>query len=130
MRNESNILIHNGHLPNYFKEIQNSVFCFDAPGFGFSVRILDYMANGCIPVIISQDMVWPFEWNIDYSHFSLRFAKSEIPTIASRLRSLSKREVFKLQHGVNIHHKKFLWDANYGEAYKTTIHILKQFKKL
>eukprot|EP00899_Mesostigma_viride_P014381 jgi/Mesvir1/22944/Mv19454-RA.1 len=129
----------------YYDELQASRFCLDMPGSGFSFRILDYVASGCIPVIVRDDILWPYEsyeyggddhsnwqqespqgeWDdlprVHYPEFALTFRKKDIPTILASLRNITAERVRELQAGVQRVHRAFLWDQEYGYAYKYTL---------
>eukprot|EP00899_Mesostigma_viride_P015298 jgi/Mesvir1/2376/Mv22131-RA.1 len=132
----------------YYPKLRSSKFCLDVPGFGFSVRMMDYMASGCIPVIVRDDILWPYEsyeyggdassnWQQDgpsyvwgnfprihYPSFSLSFRKKEIPQIVDRLRAVGPEKLRQLQEGVERVHKAFIWDHDYGLAYNYTLGTL------
>lgn len=49
-----NVTIHEGILPadKYRELLHNSKFCLAASGHGWGIRLSQYMAQGCVPVII------------------------------------------------------------------------------
>eukprot|EP00899_Mesostigma_viride_P017700 jgi/Mesvir1/25931/Mv20925-RA.1 len=107
---------------DYYNKLRSSKFCMDTAGHGFSVRILDYMEPGCIPVIIRDDILWPYEsyelggdgtenWQQDsaqgqrddlprviYPEFVIPLRKKDIPAMLSMLRAISDDT---LRHHVN-----------------------------
>eukprot|EP00899_Mesostigma_viride_P017710 jgi/Mesvir1/25940/Mv20934-RA.1 len=136
----------------YYPKLRSSRFCMDTAGHGFSVRILDYMASGCIPVIIRDDILWPYEsyelggdgtenWQQDsaqgrwddlprvhYPEFSISIRKKGIPALLSMLRGISSDRLRQLQEGVQRVHKAFLWDEEYGLAYNYTLTVLARLR--
>eukprot|EP00899_Mesostigma_viride_P010786 jgi/Mesvir1/19709/Mv09969-RA.2 len=136
----------------YYPKLRSSKFCLDVPGFGFSVRILDYVASGCIPVIVRDDILWPYEsysyggdersnwqqespqgeWDdlprVHYPEFAVAFRKKDIPTMLAALRNMTVKRVYDLQAGVQRVHKAFLWDHEYGLAYNYTLYGLTRLR--
>lgn len=126
LRSEPDCVIVDGHLPDYFKAMQRARFCLDATGAGFAARVPDYVAAGCVPVVIAEDVLWPFEGTarVPYDEFALRFRKREIPTLATALRELPAERLAALQRGLERWHRVMIWDGEYGQAYQTTLAVL------
>jgi len=59
----------------------------------FSYRLLEVMSFGCIPVILSDGWVLPFDRVLHWDAFSLRFSADVIPMIPDLLGSLSGDEI-------------------------------------
>eukprot|EP00899_Mesostigma_viride_P004114 jgi/Mesvir1/13703/Mv04870-RA.1 len=106
-------------IGDYYDRLRSSRFCLEALGHGFSTRIVDYMASGCIPVIFKDDVLWPFE-----SEFAFTFRKQDIPSLMELLRSVSDTRVREMQAAGQRVHKAFLWDQTYGMAYNYTMSAL------
>lgn len=65
--------MHEGGSSNYVQEVRQSVFCLCPRGFApWSQRLYDSIMLGCIPIIIADDIVLPFEDIIDYRQFSVK----------------------------------------------------------
>lgn len=47
-----NITIHEGGHPSYTAAMKGSKFCMAPSGHGWGIRLSQYMAQGCVPVII------------------------------------------------------------------------------
>lgn len=74
--------------------LSNSVFAFVPRGdANFSYRLLEVMSFGCIPVILSDGWVLPFDRSLRSDTFSLRFSSDAIPMIPGVLASLGDEEV-------------------------------------
>lgn len=79
----------------YEQLLENSVFAFVPRGdANFSYRLLEVMSFGCIPVILSDGWVLPFDRLLSWDKFSLRFSTDAIPLIPSILGSLSQNELY------------------------------------
>ncbi|MEO2173769.1 MAG: exostosin family protein [bacterium] len=56
-------------------------------GYALSYRMIESMNAGCIPVIISDGYILPFQHIIDYSKCSIRISESEIDSLPQILES-------------------------------------------
>ena len=130
LRDEPGFVIHRGAMRDYGAVLANATFCLDATGAGFSARIADYVATGCIPVIVADHVLWPLEGQIPYHDFSLRFRKRDIPRLPAELRAVTGTRLLELQHGLRRWHRAFIWDAEYGAAYATVLHALRRAANL
>lgn len=74
--------------------LKNSMFAFVPRGdANFSYRLLEVMSFGCIPVILSDGWVLPFDRILHWDTFSLSFSADAIPMIPDVLGSLSDYEI-------------------------------------
>lgn len=65
--------IQEGGSANYHMELTQSVFCLAPLGFAsWSGRMFDSIMMGCIPVIISDGLVAPYEDLLDYRTFAIK----------------------------------------------------------
>lgn len=92
--------------------LENSIFAFVPRGdANFSYRLLEVMSFGCIPVILSDGWVLPFDRVLHWNTFSLSFSSDAIPMIPGIIGSLSDDEIsgrFKeVQNIYNAHFKDF-----------------------
>ena len=60
---------------DYRTEIAAADFCPVLPGDGWSARMEDAVAAGCVPVIIQDEVLTPWEGWLDVSKYSLRVAR-------------------------------------------------------
>lgn len=85
----------------YAALLQRSVFAFVPRGdANFSYRLLEVMSFGCIPVILSDGWVLPFDRSLPWGACSLRFSADAIPMIPAILGSLSDEEISSRFTGV------------------------------
>jgi len=78
----------------YERLLQNSEFAFVPRGDAtFSYRLLEVMSFGCIPVILSDGWVLPFDRIVKWETFSLRFSADAVPAIPAILHSLRADEI-------------------------------------
>ena len=61
-------------------DASKAIFCLAPTGLGFGVRVYHAMADGCIPVVISDNVTQPWEGDfLPYSLFAVRLPESDIP---------------------------------------------------
>ncbi|KAF4659388.1 ribosomal 40S subunit protein S18B, partial [Perkinsus chesapeaki] len=67
--------------PSYEAEMRDSIFCFIPRGnTPWTRRIFDAIVSGCIPVVLSNAIVFPFESILDWSQFTLKLPESYVLT--------------------------------------------------
>ena len=94
-------------------------FCLTAPGMGFGVRIIDYVAAGCIPVVVRPGKLrLPLEPDLDYSEFAVSVAFKDIAALPAVLAGLGEERTRRMREKLKDVHRQFLWDEEYGLAYE------------
>ena len=79
---------------DYRQIMTNADFAFIPRGDAlFSYRLLEAMSFGCIPIILSDNWVLPFDRLIDWSSCTLRPREDEVVACATLLKRLSDEEV-------------------------------------
>ena len=87
---------------------------------GFGVRIVDYVASACIPVVVRPGrLTMPLEPDLDYSRFAVNVAFRDIPRLPALLGAMSEEAVRRKREALRDVHRMFLWDEQYGRAYET-----------
>ncbi|MEW5298035.1 MAG: hypothetical protein WDW36_001199 [Sanguina aurantia] len=114
-----------GQVASYQDKMHTSKFCFAPSGYGYGMRLSTAMLNGCIPVVIQDHIVQPFEGELHYHEFSVRLGHADIPNILPILRAISDAECAHLRLGMARHWKHFVWGPT-GAAYDTTIRALRR----
>jgi len=80
----------------YEKLLFNSNFAFVPRGDAlFSYRLVEVMSYGCIPIILSDGWILPFDRFIKWDEFCLQVHLDAIPDIPNLLRSMSRDEIIK-----------------------------------
>ena len=106
----------------YHARLRTYEWCLEAPGFGFGVRIVDYIVSGCIPVIIRPGgLRLPFEPELDYARFAVDVPFEQIPGLPALLASMSTDEIRRKRARLREVHRLFLWDEEVGQAYEATM---------
>ncbi|KAH0464027.1 hypothetical protein IEQ34_006813 [Dendrobium chrysotoxum] len=106
-----------GPLPNqiskkmsYIEHMKSSKFCICPMGFEVnSPRIVEAIYYECVPVIIADNFVLPFEEVLDWSAFSVVVAEKDIPSLKDILLGIPLRKYIKMQQCVKRLQRHFLW---------------------
>ena len=100
----------------YRTEIADADFCPVAPGDGWSARFEDAVVAGCIPVVLQDEILTPWEGWLDVSKYSLRFTRAEIKmrggeSLVEKLRAipLETRDELRLQLARVWH--RYIWSG-------------------
>ncbi|KAH7658718.1 Xylogalacturonan beta-1,3-xylosyltransferase protein [Dioscorea alata] len=108
-----------GPLPNrvakkmsYAQHMKSSKFCICPMGFEVnSPRIVEAIYYECVPVIIADHFVPPFDEVLDWSAFSVIVAENDIPNLKDILLAIPLRKYISMQTNVKRLQKHFLWHA-------------------
>ncbi len=89
--------------PEYEELLDRSIFAFVPRGDAlFSYRLLEIMARGAIPIVLSDGWVLPFDRLIDWESAALRFHHDAVLQIPPLLEALAPEEIAGLQAGVRL----------------------------
>ncbi|KAF6175435.1 hypothetical protein GIB67_036526 [Kingdonia uniflora] len=107
-----------GPLPNrvsrnmsYIQHMKASKFCICPMGFEVnSPRIVEAIYYECVPVIIADNFVLPFNEVLDWSSFSVIVAEKDIPNLKNILLAIPMRRYLAMQINIKMLQKHFLWN--------------------
>lgn len=100
----------------YLALLETSVFAFVPRGDAeFSYRLLEVMSAGCIPVILSDGLVLPFDRTINWSAFSLHVPEKYALNLPTILAGFPAKRIATMQKGV-----KHIYD-NHFSCMKTIV---------
>lgn len=78
-----------------------SVFAFVPRGDAlFSYRLLEAMSFGCIPVILSDNWILPFDRTIAWNEIALHAPENEVEALPQLLRAFEPRRMAAIQHTI------------------------------
>jgi len=84
--------------PAYVELLNSTIFAFVPRGDAeFSYRLLEVMSFGCIPIILSDGLVLPFDRSIPWYEFSLHLPQGRIGEIPKLLAQISPNRVAAMQ---------------------------------
>lgn len=106
-----------GPLPNrvsrkmsYVEHMKSSKFCLCPMGYEVnSPRIVEAIYYECVPVIIADNFVLPFDEVLDWTAFSVVIAEKDIPKLKEILLGISLRRYISMHTNVKQLKKHFLW---------------------
>lgn len=105
-------------------DLMNSTFGLAPAGRGpSSLRLLEVLSAGSIPVVISDNFVLPFDTLIDWRRCVLVFPTSQMHRILPTLRSLSTEEIEFRRENCQFIYREFL--ENDDKIVATTAMALK-----
>ncbi|KAG0480753.1 hypothetical protein HPP92_011304 [Vanilla planifolia] len=97
---------------SYIEHMKSSKYCICPMGYEVnSPRIVEAFYYECVPVIIADNFVLPFEELLDWSAFSIVIAERDIPRLKEILTGISLRRYIYLQANVKRLQKHFLWHS-------------------
>eukprot|EP00899_Mesostigma_viride_P021878 jgi/Mesvir1/29692/Mv00927-RA.1 len=99
------------------QEMLRSRFCFCPRGVeGWSTRIFDALALGCIPVIVADNMELPFEDLLDFRQFSVKLLENDMEDAAETLRDIPWKLVRKKQEELAKYALNFVYHDEWVEG--------------
>lgn len=95
----------------YIQHMKSSKYCVCPMGYEVnSPRIVEAIYYECVPVIIADNFVLPFNEVLDWSAFSVVVAEKDIPRLKEILLSIPMRKYLTMQINVKMVQKHFLWN--------------------
>jgi|SRR5579862_7133785 len=86
---------------SYAELMAASIFAFVPRGDAlFSYRLLKAMSFGCIPVVLSDNWVLPFDRTIVWSEIAMHFAEKDISALPGILRAFSPERIAAIQRRI------------------------------
>lgn len=87
--------------PAYVALLDQSVFAFVPRGDAeFSYRLLEVLSFGCIPVVLSDRLILPFDRSLDWDQLAVRVPESQIAEIPAILGHFSAGRIAAMQAAV------------------------------
>ena len=108
------ILGHKKHgRVDYVSTLGDARFCLCPRGVaGWAPRVFDAIGMGCIPVLITDYTIFPFESLLDYTKFAVFVRESEVPVLQDILRGIPLERMEEMQLALKIVRTSFLYDPS------------------
>jgi len=98
---------------NYVQHMKSSKYCICPMGYEVnSPRIVEAIYYECVPVIIADNFVLPFDDALNWSAFSVVVPERDVPKLKEILLAIPKSQYITLQSNVKRVQKHFLWHPN------------------
>jgi len=98
---------------NYVQHMKSSKYCICPMGYEVnSPRIVEAIYYECVPVIIADNFVLPFDAALNWSAFSVVVPESDVPKLKEILLAIPESRYITLQSNVKRVQKHFLWHPN------------------
>ena len=81
------------------QELRNATFCAVFPGNGWG-HLEAPIIMGCIPVVVQDEILVPWENVLDFGSFGLRIPRAQLPRLPQILRAIPEERVRQLQRGL------------------------------
>lgn len=95
---------------SYIQHMKSSKFCICPMGYEVnSPRIVEAIYYECVPVIIADNFVLPFNEVLDWSAFSVVVAEQDIPNLKNILLGIPLRRYISMLACAKMLQKHFLW---------------------
>ncbi|KAL3277943.1 hypothetical protein HHI36_013284 [Cryptolaemus montrouzieri] len=115
--------INSGKLYPYPEILRESTFCLIFRGERMGqFALLEAMAANCIPVIVMNDVVMPFNSVIDWKRAAFFVMEDYLNTLVNVLKKTSDKRIIKMRENI-----KFLYDSYFSSMEKialTTLDIM------
>ena len=93
------IVVSGKHSRAYLDEMMSSIFCGVFPGNGWG-HIETPILLGCIPVVVQDAILTPWENVLDFSSYAIRIPRSDLGRIPEILRAVSNATISRMQRAM------------------------------
>ncbi|PUZ57646.1 hypothetical protein GQ55_5G447400 [Panicum hallii var. hallii] len=98
---------------NYVQHMKSSKYCICPMGYEVnSPRIVEAIYYDCVPVIIADNFVLPFDDSLNWSAFSVVVPEKDVPKLKEILLAIPESRYITLQSNVKRVQRHFLWHPN------------------
>eukprot|EP00873_Tetraselmis_striata_P033273 jgi/Tetstr1/453537/TSEL_040505.t1 len=85
----------------YYEDMRKSVFCLCPRGWSpWTLRAYQGMMVGCIPVIIADEIEFPYENTMDWTQLTVKIAEKDVNRTTEILRALPEEEIKRKQDAI------------------------------
>ena len=109
-REAEGIVVSDKHSAHYLEEMLRSVFCGVFPGNGWG-HIETPILLGCIPVVVQDDILTPWETVLNFSAFAVRIPRNQLPQLPQILRAIPPERVRAMQAALSRVWERFTFSS-------------------
>mmetsp|Transcript_36753 Transcript_36753/g.87321 ORF Transcript_36753/g.87321 Transcript_36753/m.87321 type:complete len:263 (+) Transcript_36753:866-1654(+) len=85
----------------YFEDMRKSLFCLCPRGWSpWTLRAYQGMMVGCIPVVIADEIEFPYENTIDWTQLSVKIAEKDVNRTMEILRGIPEEQIRRKQDAI------------------------------
>ncbi|EPS61720.1 hypothetical protein M569_13073 [Genlisea aurea] len=100
-KNNSLFHISDQHSTTFYEEMQRATFCLCPRGWSpWSSRLIEQVAFGCIPVVIADGIVLPFDDEVPWEEISVSVAEEDALKLEAILTSVPVDEIRRKQRSL------------------------------
>ena len=77
-------------------------------------RFFDAIVRGCVPVVLSNPVAFPFEAFIDFTSLTIKLPEHWAPNLPAELRAVNESMLALLQRGVHRYRRAFTYDGGHA----------------
>uniref|UniRef100_A0A6G1SMJ7 Exostosin-1 n=1 Tax=Aceria tosichella TaxID=561515 RepID=A0A6G1SMJ7_9ACAR len=108
---------------DFVELMKESIFCLTPRGRRLgSFRFLEALNHTCIPVVLGDGWVWPFDELIDWTTAAIQFPESEILLVPDTLRDFDSQKIKAMQLKCQDLYQRYF--ASINKIVMTTIEII------
>ena len=111
----------------YRDKMSRSTFCLCPRGWSpWTLRAYQAMMAGCIPVIIADEIEFPYESRLDWSQMTVKIAEKDANNTIKILRTLTDEQIDAKRRMIDKHWRKVAWQqpSKPGDAFHTVMEEL------
>lgn len=105
--------------------MRDSVFCLVPRGRRLgSFRFLESLSYACIPIVLSDGWIQPFDEIINWSEASIQFAENDLLQVPDMLRDIDKETIVRMREKCGLLYKKYF--STIEKIILTTLSIIEK----
>eukprot|EP00897_Mesotaenium_endlicherianum_P004284 jgi/Mesen1/3884/ME000208S02901 len=111
-RKDLGFVVKEGPEYGFEEDMKKAVFCFAPCGSGFSPRAIMSVLLGCIPVVVQENVVQPYDGELlDWKDLGLVLSNADLPRLPEILAGVSEEERAKKVEAMRTLWPRFVWTA-------------------
>lgn len=107
---DEGFLVSDKHSRDYLDEMASSTFCGVFPGNGWG-HIETPILLGCIPVVVQDAILTPWENVLAFSSYALRLPRADLPRLPQILRRVPQSRIHSMQQAMSRVWERFTYSS-------------------